>query len=73
MKVYIVLLAILGLAAVKGIENRETKHVDKDFLAKQKFLLEIVYRIEDPLVFDEYIKLGQSFEFNTDDYNVSVS
>ncbi|XP_073824212.1 arylphorin subunit C223-like [Musca autumnalis] len=69
MKVAIVLLAIVGLVAVNAyIPKHETKYADKDFLAKQKFLFEIVYRVEDPLMFEEYIKLGKSFTYNKDDY-----
>lgn len=71
MKIAIVLLAIVGLVAASAVYKKETKYADKDFLAKQKFLFEIVYRVEDPLMFEEYIKLGKTFTFNKDDYTVS--
>lgn len=66
MKAISVLLAIIALVqATKGKDN-------KDFWHKQKFLFEIVYRIEDPLMFEEYIKLGKTFSFNQDDYEVRI-
>ncbi|KAM7353713.1 arylphorin subunit C223-like [Cochliomyia hominivorax] len=68
MKIAIVLLAIVGLVAASSISKHEVKIADKDFLYKQKFLFEIVYRVEDPLMFEEYIKLGKSFHFNKADY-----
>ncbi|XP_005178907.1 arylphorin subunit C223 [Musca domestica] len=68
MKIAIVLLAIIGLVAAGTLPKKATKYADKDFLAKQKFLFEIVYRVEDPLMFEEYIKLGKSFVFHKDDY-----
>ncbi|XP_061391296.1 arylphorin subunit C223-like [Musca vetustissima] len=68
MKIAIVLLAIVGLVAAGTLPKKATKYADKDFLAKQKFLFEIVYRVEDPLMFEEYIKLGKSFVFHKDDY-----
>lgn len=71
MKIAIVLLAIIGLVAAGTLPKKATKYADKDFLAKQKFLFEIVYRVEDPLMFEEYIKLGKSFVFHKDDYVVS--
>ncbi|XP_073821993.1 arylphorin subunit C223-like [Musca autumnalis] len=69
MKIAIVLLAIIGLVAAGTLPKKATKYADKDYLAKQKFLFEIVYRVEDPLMFEEYIKLGKSFVFHKDDYN----
>ena len=71
MKIAIALLAIIGLVAAGSISKHEVKIADKEFLAKQKFLFEIVYRVEDPLMFEEYIKLGKSFHFNKADYTVS--
>ncbi|XP_073843988.1 arylphorin subunit A4-like [Musca autumnalis] len=47
------------------------KYADNDFLVKQKFLFEIVYRVEDPLMFEEYIKLGKTFTYDKDDYKFS--
>ncbi|XP_073824241.1 arylphorin subunit C223-like [Musca autumnalis] len=63
MKTIIVLLAIIALVAC-GQDDKG----NKDFWHKQKFLFEIVYRIEEPLMFEEYIKLGQTFKYNKDDY-----
>ncbi|KAI8117666.1 Arylphorin subunit A4 [Lucilia cuprina] len=71
MKIAIALLAIVGLVAGSAISKQDVKIADKDFLAKQKFLFEIVYRVEDPLMFEEYIKLGKTFTFNKADYTVS--
>lgn len=68
MRIAIALLAIAGLVVVNAFA---TKYADKEFLAKQKFLFEIVYRVEDPLMFEEYIKLGKTFSFNKDDYTVN--
>lgn len=71
MKITIALLAIIGLVAVSAYPHKpEKKYASKDFLAKQKFLFEIVYRVEDPLMFEEYIKLGKTFTYNKDDYMV---
>ncbi|KAI8117625.1 Arylphorin subunit C223 [Lucilia cuprina] len=68
MKIAIVLLAIVGLVAASSISKHDVKVADKEFLAKQKFLFEIVYRVEDPLIFEEWIKLGKSFDFDKADY-----
>ncbi|XP_061391293.1 arylphorin subunit A4-like [Musca vetustissima] len=69
MKITIALLAIIGLVAVSAYPHKvEKKFADKDFLAKQKFLFEIVYRVEDPLMFEEYIKLGKTFTYDKSDY-----
>ncbi|KAH8417763.1 hypothetical protein KR222_005476 [Zaprionus bogoriensis] len=60
MKIAIVLLASIGLvAATSDDSTQKAKVADRDFLMKQKFLFEIVYRVEDPLMFDEWIKIGQ--------------
>jgi len=72
MKIAIVLLACLGLVAAANYhKTHEVKIADKDFLLKQKFLFEIVYRVEDPLMFEEYIKEGQKFYFEESYYTVS--
>lgn len=63
MKICIILLVIIGLS--------RSQISDKTLLSKQKFLFEIVYRIEEPLMFEEYIKLGKTFTFNKADYTVS--
>ncbi|XP_046803212.1 arylphorin subunit C223 isoform X1 [Lucilia cuprina] len=69
MKIAIVLLAIVGLVAASSISKHDVKIADKDFLAKQKFLFEIVYRVEDPLMFEEWIKLAKSYTtFDKADY-----
>ncbi|XP_065361706.1 larval serum protein 1 beta chain-like [Calliphora vicina] len=62
MKLAIALLACVGLVAAASLHTtHEVKVADKNFLEKQKFLFEIVYRVEDPLMFEEYIKLGDKF------------
>ncbi|XP_075149870.1 arylphorin subunit C223-like [Haematobia irritans] len=69
MKIAIAFVAIIGLvSAANSVLSKDTKYANKEFLEKQKFLLEIVYRIEDALFFEEYIKLGKSFSFNIEDY-----
>ncbi|XP_036346366.1 larval serum protein 1 beta chain-like [Rhagoletis pomonella] len=71
MKLSLVFLAIVGLAlaAAQVLEpTRQVKYADKSFLEKQKFLLEIVYRIENPLLFEEYIKYAHDFHFDKADY-----
>ncbi|KAH8318017.1 hypothetical protein KR074_000158 [Drosophila pseudoananassae] len=61
MKIAIALLACLGLVAATSFHKmHEVKIADKSFLAKQKFLFEMVYRVEDPLMFEEYFKMGSS-------------
>uniref|UniRef100_A0A1I8MIH2 Hemocyanin n=1 Tax=Musca domestica TaxID=7370 RepID=A0A1I8MIH2_MUSDO len=57
MKLPIVLLAFMGIATLVSTKNATV--ADKSYLEKQKFLYEIVYRIEDPLMFEEWIKLGK--------------
>ncbi|XP_053953854.1 larval serum protein 1 beta chain-like [Anastrepha ludens] len=60
MKFTIVLLALVGLVAAASVPpTNKVTVADHAFLEKQKFLLEIVYRVEDPLMFEEYIKMGQ--------------
>ncbi|XP_005183087.2 arylphorin subunit A4-like [Musca domestica] len=60
MKFSIVLLVIAGLVTIKA--------ADRDFLSKQKFLFEVVFRVEEPLMFEQYIKLGMNFSYDQDDY-----
>ncbi|KAH8294882.1 hypothetical protein KR018_003854 [Drosophila ironensis] len=69
MKVALALLACLGLAAAASFhQTHEVKIADKSFLPKQKFLLEIVYRMEDALMFEELIKKGEKFYFDESYY-----
>ncbi|XP_065355770.1 arylphorin subunit C223-like isoform X1 [Calliphora vicina] len=68
MKIAIILLAIVGLVASANIADKKFRIADKEFLTKQKFLFEIVYRVEDTLMFEEWIKLGKSFTFDKADY-----
>ncbi|XP_037814271.1 arylphorin subunit A4-like [Lucilia sericata] len=68
MKIFIVLLAIVGLVTCSSVVDKKFRIADKEFLAKQKFLFEIVYRIEDPLMFEEWIKMGKSFVFDKSGY-----
>ncbi|XP_037814262.1 arylphorin subunit C223-like [Lucilia sericata] len=62
MKIAIILLAIAGLV------NGSSSNSNQKFLNKQKFLLEIVYRVEEPLMFEEWIKLGKTFNFDRSEY-----
>ncbi|EDW80412.1 uncharacterized protein Dwil_GK18671 [Drosophila willistoni] len=59
MKLTIVLLALVGCVAAFSVPTQKVKIADKEFLMKQKFLFEIVYRVDDPLMFEEWIKAGQ--------------
>lgn len=72
MKLAIALLACVGIVAAASLHTtQEVKIADKIFLEKQKFLFEIVYRIEDPLMFEEWIKLGDKFIVDKSYYTVS--
>ena len=72
MKLAIALLACVGLVAAASFHTtHEVKIADKTFLQQQKFLFEIVYRVEDPLMFEEWIKFGQKFNFDKSYYTVS--
>lgn len=44
----------------------------KDFLAKQKFLFEIVHRLNNHLMFEEYIQLGDHLITKEDHYEVNI-
>ncbi|XP_034098341.1 larval serum protein 1 gamma chain [Drosophila albomicans] len=69
MKLTIVLLALVGCVAAFSVPtSSKVKVADAAFLAKQKFLFEIVHRIEDPLMFEEYIKLGGNLIVNKSAY-----
>ncbi|EDW63761.1 larval serum protein 1 gamma chain [Drosophila virilis] len=60
MKLTLVLLALVGCVAAFSVPtSTKVKIADQEFLQKQKFFFEIVYRVEDPLLFEEWIKLGQ--------------
>lgn len=69
MKLAIIFIAWMALAASAG--SNHTKIVDKTFLEKQKFLLEIVYRVEEPLMFEEWLKLSDTFIVDKSYYMVS--
>ncbi|XP_073841437.1 larval serum protein 1 beta chain-like [Musca autumnalis] len=56
MKFALAFLACVALAAATTLPQINV--ADKNFLEKQKFLLEIVYRVTDPLMFKEWIKLS---------------
>ncbi|XP_011176708.1 arylphorin subunit C223 [Zeugodacus cucurbitae] len=65
------LASIVGLVLVAGqiLEPaQEVKYADQVFLERQKFLFEIVHRIENPLLFEEYLKYAKDFQFNKADY-----
>uniref|UniRef100_A0A1I8PQQ2 Larval serum protein 1 gamma chain n=1 Tax=Stomoxys calcitrans TaxID=35570 RepID=A0A1I8PQQ2_STOCA len=63
MKICLALMALVGLVAASSPLEE-----NKDKMVKQKFLYEIVYRVEDTLMFEDYIKLGTSFVYHKDDY-----
>jgi len=70
MKLAIALLACVGLVAATSLyKTGEVKIADKTFLEKQRFLYEIVYRVEDPLMFEEWIKLGENFIYDKSFYS----
>lgn len=67
-------VSVVGCMLVAGqiLEPpQQMKYADKAFLEKQKFLLEIVHRIENPLLFEEYLKYAKDFHFEKADYMVS--
>ncbi|XP_067612753.1 larval serum protein 1 beta chain-like [Eurosta solidaginis] len=72
MKITIALLALVGLVAAVSVPSPSSKSTvtvaDHAFLEKQKFLLEIVYRVEDPLMFEECIKLGHALVYDKAHY-----
>jgi len=73
MKLALILLACVGLAASSSFyKTQEVRVADKNFLERQKFLFEIVYRIEDPLFFEEWIKFGDKFIVDKSFYTVSI-
>nr|XP_014093124.1 larval serum protein 1 gamma chain-like [Bactrocera oleae] len=64
-------VSVVGCMLVAGqiLEPpQQMKYADKAFLEKQKFLLEIVHRIENPLLFEEYLKYAKDFHFEKADY-----
>ncbi|XP_055905325.1 larval serum protein 1 beta chain-like [Eupeodes corollae] len=70
MKLTLAILAcvvIVGLNAA-NVPKNQSYVVDKAYLEKQKFLFEILYRVEDPLQFEEYIKLGGKLNNDTSKY-----
>lgn len=72
MKLGLILLACVGLVAAASFHTtNEVKIADKTFLERQKFLFEIVYRVEDPLMFEEWIKFGDKFIVDKSYYTVS--
>nr|XP_036214830.1 arylphorin subunit A4-like [Bactrocera oleae] len=74
MKLTIVLLALVGLVAATSVSSPTKVTVaDHAFLEKQKFLFEIVYRVEDPLMFEEYIKMGHTLVYDKALYTVSFN
>lgn len=70
MKFAVVFLGLVALVASASIgTGRNVKIADKNFLQMQKFLFEIVYRIEDPLVFEEWIKKGDRLIIDQSQYS----
>lgn len=73
MKLTLVLLALVGCVAAFSVPtSTKVKIADQEFLQKQKFFFEIVYRVEDPLLFEEWIKLGQKLVVDKSLYTVSI-
>ncbi|XP_017005320.2 larval serum protein 1 beta chain [Drosophila takahashii] len=69
MKVAIAFLACVVLVTAAGVQQtHKVKIADKSFLEKQKFLFEIVYRMEEPLAFEEHIKTGEKFHLEKPHY-----
>ncbi|XP_017045857.1 larval serum protein 1 beta chain [Drosophila ficusphila] len=69
MKIAIALLACLGLVAAASVhQSHKVTIADQTFLQKQKFLFEILYRVDEPLAFVEYIKMGNKFYFEETHY-----
>ncbi|XP_037718372.1 larval serum protein 1 gamma chain [Drosophila subpulchrella] len=60
MKLTLVILALVGCVAAFSVPTQKVKIADKNFLEKQKFLFEIVKNIDEPLMFEEWIKMGQN-------------
>lgn len=72
MKLTLVLLALVGCVAAFSVPtSTKVKVADAAFLEKQRFLLEIVNRVEDPLMFEEWIKQGKELIYNKSQYTVS--
>ncbi|XP_055378959.1 larval serum protein 1 beta chain-like [Condylostylus longicornis] len=61
MKLSIIILACLALVAAEPLLKRDGVKADKDFLVKQKFFLEILHDIHEPLQFPEYLKVSEKF------------
>ncbi|XP_075161842.1 larval serum protein 1 beta chain-like [Haematobia irritans] len=70
MKLTLIFLGYISLvvASTNVSSISEVKIANKEYLEKEKFLLEIVYRVEDPLMFEEWIKLGNEFVVNKSFY-----
>ncbi|XP_055378958.1 hexamerin-1.1-like [Condylostylus longicornis] len=56
MKLSIIILACLAFVAAEPLLKRDGIKADKDFLVKQKFFLEILHDIQEPLHFPQYLK-----------------
>lgn len=72
MKLTLVVLALVGCVAAFSVPT--TSHVkvaNAEFIEQQRFLLEIVYRMEDPLMYEEWIKQGKELIYNKSQYTVS--
>jgi len=71
MKLTLVILALVGCVAAFSVPTQKVKIADKNFLEKQKFLFEIVKNIDEPLMFEEWIKMGQNLIVDKAQYEVS--
>jgi len=71
MKLTLAFLACLGLAAATSYHDFHGSDEVTGTKEEQKFLFEIVYRVEDPLMFEDWIKYGQKFIVDKSYYTVS--
>lgn len=72
MKLTLVILALVACVTAFSVPTQKVKIADKNFLEKQKFLFEIVHRIDEPLMFEEWIKMGQKLITDKAQYEVSA-
>ncbi|XP_004527317.1 larval serum protein 1 beta chain [Ceratitis capitata] len=66
----IVVGCVLVAAQILEPTQHEVKYADRAFLQKQKFLLEILHRLESPLLFAKYLNYAADFHFDKNDFVV---
>ncbi|KAL5291031.1 hypothetical protein ACFFRR_010443 [Megaselia abdita] len=65
MKFAVVFMAIMALTAAHYIKpSGDVKYFDKDMVYKQKFFLDILFKVWEPLYFKEYVTMGEQFYFD---------